>query len=405
MRRAARGRNGGRLTIADVEVVAVRGMLPPRATPFQRQVRALDQYGHPQEVAAYEAVSANPERGLALYLRLRSAQGPEGFYGPIDEPAAWAIMHVLRSFVIGEDALAGNVLSDKLQRFDRHARHGYLKMAISALDNAVWDLRGRAFDAPVWQLLGGAARDEVPAYASTLGRPHDAGRVEATALELRDGGFCAQKWFFRFGPANGPAGLEENIDLVERLRSVLGRGAEVMFDAFMGWDLRYAQAWASAVSHLAPSWLEEPLAAGHYAAYEELRRAVGVPLAAGEHLYDRMEVLPFLQKGILSVLQSDPEWCGGVTELIRVCALAETFGVPVIPHGHGLHAALHVVASQSPEVCPMMEYLIEVMPRRHAFDRGAPMPVKGRIRLPSAPGFGIELDEDCLDEVAPWTAR
>ena len=116
------------------------------------------------------------------------------------------------------------------------------------------------------------------------------------------------------------------------------------------------------LAEVGAGWLEEPFPPSQHASFAELHRRTTVPLSAGEHLYDRDDVLPFLREGTLGVLQTDPEWCGGVTELVRICGLAETFGVPVIPHGHGLHAALHVVASQSPGVCPMAEYLMRSVP-------------------------------------------
>jgi L-rhamnonate dehydratase len=133
-----------------------------------------------------------------------------------------------------------------------------------------------------------------------------------------------------------------------------------------------------------------------------LGRSTTVPLAAGEHLYDRREVLHYLQQRAVSVLQVDPEWCGGVTELVRMCALAETFGVPLIPHGHGLHAAIHVVASQSPGTCPMVEYLFRLMPRRYHFELDPPAPRDGAFALPGRPGFGIELDDSKIESRGPW---
>jgi len=93
------------------------------------------------------------------------------------------------------------------------------------------------------------------------------------------------------------------------------------------------------------------------------------------------------------VVQADPEWCGGVSELVRICALASLFDAQVIPHGHALHAALHVVASQSPMTCPLVEYLILKMESWHHFEKYPPRLDKGRIALPERPGFGIELDE------------
>jgi L-rhamnonate dehydratase len=94
-----------------------------------------------------------------------------------------------------------------------------------------------------------------------------------------------------------------------------------------------------------------------------------------------------------------------VTELVRICALAETFGVPVIPHGHGLHSALHVVASQSPVACPKVEYLKRTMPNRHHFEVAPPTPENGSFALPQGPGFGISLDEGKIDEREVLTAR
>ena len=110
----------------------------------------------------------------ALYLKITTRQGPQGLYGPVDPVAAWPLTRILAPFLTGQDALAHAVLWDKMARLDRHSRHGHLKMAISAVDNVLWDLRGRAFDAPVWQLLGGSGRASVSAYVSTLGAPHDA---------------------------------------------------------------------------------------------------------------------------------------------------------------------------------------------------------------------------------------
>ena len=390
--------------ISSVEVLVAEGLEPPRAERSQRQVRPLDLYAEHRAPLVRERDGGGP--GLAkraLYLRVRTRGDLEGLYGPIDEEAARVIVSDFGEFLVGQDALAGEAVWDKLERLDRHGRHGHMKMGISAIDNALWDLRGKAFGVPVWRLLGGPSRTSIPAYASTLGLCHDAGELEKSAKQFVDAGFSGQKWFFAHGPGDGWRAMAPNIELVERLRAVVGPVYPLMFDAFMAWDVPYARRWATAVEHLGPAWLEEPLAPGSYAGYSELRRGTRVPLAAGEHLYDRSEVLPFLRKGLISVLQTDPEWCGGVTELVRLCGLAEVFGVPVIPHGHGLHAALHVVASRSPEVCPMMEYLVTVMPSRHYFDKGAPVPTEGQLALPTAPGFGIQLDPERATRVSPWS--
>jgi L-rhamnonate dehydratase len=388
------------LTVTEVEVQVVRGPRPPSLGPSQSQVQQLHIYPEHRP----DGPSAGPasDTAQALYLVIRTDGGPESLYGPIDREAAWPIVDSVGQFLIGEDALASSILWDKLQRRDRHARHGYLKMAISALDNALWDLRGKAFDAPVWQLLGGTSRRTVPAYASTLGTTHEPAVVEELASRLATEGFAGQKWFMARGPGEGAAGMEHNVALVEQLRALLGPDAKIMFDAFMGWDLAYARAWAARVEHLRPTWLEEAFPPGQHAMFAALQQSTRIPLTTGEHLYDRSDVLRFLQDGLLAVIQSDPEWCGGVTELSRICALADSFGVPVIPHGHGLHAALHVIASQSPGTCPMAEYLLRAMPPRHHFEVAPPAPVQGRFTLPTVAGFGIELDENKIDSREVW---
>ncbi|HEV3380891.1 MAG TPA: enolase C-terminal domain-like protein [Trebonia sp.] len=392
------------LRINAVEVIAVRGPRPPRQPgPVQVQIRQLYLYPeHRPPARRPPDPAAVPDWTQSLYLRIGTDTDAEGFYGPIDREAAWPIVDMLAGFLIGQDPLAGTIMWDKLQRYDRHARHGHLKIAISAVDNALWDLRGKVFGAPVWQLLGGPSRTSIPAYASTLGTSLEPDAAQEFARQTAKEGYAGQKWFMAHGPGDGPEGLERDIEVAERVRGALGPSAMLMFDAFMGWDLAYATSFARAVEPLHPAWLEEPFPASARASFAELRRRTSVPLSAGEHLYDRDDVLPFLREGLLGVLQTDPEWCGGVTELVRICALAETFGVPVIPHGHALHAALHVVASQSPAVCPMAEYLMRSMPDRYHFEVSPPAPAGGHFELPRRPGFGIELDDAKIDSRRVW---
>ncbi|WP_172836103.1 enolase C-terminal domain-like protein [Microlunatus soli] len=388
------------MKITAVEVEVVRGRHPglPEGVR-QKQVRPLSLYPE-HRPAQQQPAPPTPDALTARYLRIRTDGDVEGFYGPIEHDAAQTIIDLLGPFLIGQDALAVTIAWDKLARSDRHARHGYLKMGISAIDNALWDLRGKVYDAPVWQLLGGGSRDRIPAYVSTLGTSLEPAVVRTTATELQRAGFWGQKWFFADGPGDGQQGLTRSVGLARQLRDTLGEDYPIMFDAFHGWDLGFARAWVERTRELRPTWLEEPFGPDRLPAFIDLHRSTGQALSTGEHLYDRAEVLPFLTEAAIAVLQCDPEWCGGVTELVRICALSDTFGVPVIPHGHGLHAALHVVASQSPTTCPSVEYLIRIMPNRHHFEVAPLVPENGSFALPTGAGFGIELDENKIDT---WT--
>ena len=387
------------MKLTALELVTVTGRRPAQTTDGELQVKPLHVYPEDRFQPVPPSAGGRVE---AVYIRATADSGAVGIYGPIDAAAAFVVAEGLRDLVLGTDPLAGNRAWDRMARSDRHSRHGHVMMGISAVDNVLWDLRGKHFGVPVWQLLGGPTRADVPAYASTLGSSHEPDALAARSGALAAEGFGAQKWFLAHGPGDGPDGLRRNVALVERLRERLGPDYPIMFDAFMGWDRGYATRFARAVEPLAPAWLEEPFGPEQLEAYADLRSRTAVPIAAGEHLYGRFEVQRYLQAGALDVVQSDPEWCGGVSELVRIATVASLHDVPVIPHGHGLHAALHVVASQPPSTCPMAEYLLHVMPGRHHFELDPPVPVGGSFRLPEKPGFGIELDEAKVEEERVW---
>lgn len=342
-----------------------------------------------------------PARGTRTqnYLRLRTRNGLEGLYGYFDSEAVAPILEQLGRLLIGQDALAVEKLWDLMYRSNRQARAGHFMMAISQLDCALWDWRGKYYRAPVYELLGGPTRNPVKVYGSCLGfsiEPEAAARRSAQLLQQ---GFDHQKWFFATGPGDGPKGLNAAIDLVRVLRESVGRDAEIAFDAFSAWDLQFARRWAGAVEPYRPYWIEEAFLAADIDSFAALSRLTTIPVATGEHFYNRWDVHQYLQAGAAQIIQSDPEWCGGVTELVKMCALASAHGAKVVPHGHNIHAALHVVASQSPAVCPLVEFLINYMPDKVLFQKNPLLTDNGWIKLPTAPGFGIELDEAKIDRI------
>ncbi len=328
----------------------------------------------------------------SLYMKLKTDSGLEGLYGPIDDEAAIVVDQELRRVVIGKDPLAMETLWEAMYRSNRHARTGLFMMAISAVDNTLWDLKGRYFGVPVFRLLGGPTRPDVEAYASCLGYSLDPEALQKQAKLVQQQGFRYQKWFFATGPEAGPQGFMRNVEVVKNVREAVGDNSDLMFDASRHWDLNYAIAWAKLVEKYRPRWIEESFDPDHIDSFVQLRRATSVPVASGEHIYGHMEAHDYLRAGALNVLQADPEWTGGVTELLKICAIASAYDVTVIPHGHSLHAAIHVVASQSPVTCPLAEYLIQKMESYYYFEKYPPQLKGGRFPLPDRPGFGVELD-------------
>ncbi|MFH1086565.1 MAG: enolase C-terminal domain-like protein [Chloroflexota bacterium] len=299
----------------------------------------------------------------------------------------------LRPHLIGRDPLAVERLWDVLIRHDRHGRKGYMAMAISAVDIALWDIRGKAAGMPVYRLLGGPTREAVPAYASTLGYSHAPNRVRERAQAFKAEGYVAQKWFFRYGPGDGPAAIERNMALVRTLRDAVGYDTDLMFDAWLGWDVPFAIQMCRLMAPYRPRWMEEPLQPDRIHGYAEVRaHAEGVPIAAGEHEYTRWGFKALLDAGAIDVVQADPDWAGGITEMVKIIALASAYDVQVAPHGHSVLPALHLIAAQSPAVCPFLEYLLLHNVNKQWFHTQLYAPQGGWVALPTAPGLGLALD-------------
>jgi L-alanine-DL-glutamate epimerase-like enolase superfamily enzyme len=393
------------LKIADLELIQVKG--------HHKTIPTVDNQPEVTPLAIYDGYKAKvyedkpgPEKSVgisAIYLRIRTDAGLDGFYGPIDREAAFVVHDELRPFLIGKDALAGEMLWDQMYRSNRHSRDGIFMMAISAVDNTLWDLRGRYFGVPVYRLLGGPTRESVEAYSSTLGFSLQPDAMRKRCLALKNEGFRNQKWFMEYGPGDGPEGMRRNVEMVRILRETAGEDVELMFDSFSGWDLTYALEWAHQVERFRPRWMEESTHPEKLETFATLRRSTTIPIASGEHFYGRWEVGRYLQAGGLSVVQADPEWCGGISELLKIGTVASLHDVPVIPHGHSLHAALHVIASQSPMTFPLAEFLAIKMRTYYYFEENPPMPVRAHFALPTEPGFGITLDESKIESRAALT--
>jgi L-rhamnonate dehydratase len=245
---------------------------------------------------------------------------------------------------------------------------------------------------PVYRLLGGPTRSSVEMYASCLGFSLEPDAVRKRALALQREGFRYQKWFIGYGPGSGPEGMRKNVELVRILRETLGDDTELMFDAYSGWDQDYALEWAHQVEKYRPFWMEEVTHPEKIESFAAIRRSTTVPVASGEHFYGRWEVERYLHAGALSIVQADPEWCGGVSELVRIGTVASLHDVRVIPHGHSLRAAIHVICSQSPMTFPLGEYLVIKMRHYYHFESNPLVQQRAHIALPEGPGFNIQLD-------------
>jgi L-rhamnonate dehydratase len=381
------------MKITDVVLLKVHGIWEsPPFPPGNRQAQAIDIY--PEfNARTWVAGSEGPQVISDVFVEIRTDEDLSGLFGPIEPPQADVIRGLLRPYLIGRDPLATELLHDQMLRLNRHGRSGLFLTGLSPVDCALWDIKGKAWDKPIYRLLGGPTRPKVPAYASMLGYSTEPAAAAEVALDFKSQGFTAQKWFFRHGPGDGEVGKQLNLALVQALRDALGPFYPLMFDAYMGWDLSYASEMVRALEPYNLTWLEEPLPPERVGAFQKLSAASRVPIATGEHVYTRWQVKELLVAGAIDVVQTDPDWTGGITELVKICALASAFEVPVVAHGHSLLAALHVAGAQSPSTVPYVEYLFRHQARKQAFFKPSYTPEDGSVTLPELPGLGLVLDE------------
>jgi L-rhamnonate dehydratase len=386
------------MQITDVRLFEVRGPFTgPAFPPGNRQVQALDVYPEFNQLPPAATPASEPQRIRAIYVEILTDTDISGLFGPIEASQVDIIKQLLRPFLLGRDPLATELLLDQMLRMHRHGRSGLFMTGVSAIDCALWDLKGKAWGQPVYRLLGGPTRPSVPAYASMLGFSTEPAAAVELARSYQAQGYSAQKWFFRHGPGDGSAGIERNLALAEALRAALGPHYRLMFDAYMGWDLPYAIEMVRLLAPLRPTWMEEPVPPERVGALRQIRQAAGIPIATGEHVYTRWQVKELLVGEAVDVVQADPDWTGGISELVKICALASAFEVPVIAHGHSLLPALHVAAAQSPQTVPMVEYLVRYQEQKQFFHAPFYRPVNGSVHLPELPGLGLVLDEAIID--------
>jgi L-rhamnonate dehydratase len=270
-----------------------------------------------------------------------------------------------------------------------YGRKGVVINALSGVDLALWDLLGKVRGEPVYQLLGGAVRKELEFYA-TGARPDLARQL----------GFIGGKMPLHHSPAEGDEGLRKNIAELSDMRNRVGPDFWLMWDCWMSLDVDYATRLARAAAKVGLKWIEEPLLPDDYWGHARLRKKLprGMLLAAGEHEATRWGFRMLLEMKCCDILQPDVGWCGGLSELIKISALADAHGALVVPHGSSVYSYHFVVTRHN---SPFAEFLMmapgadRIVPMFHPLLLDEPVPVNGRMKVPDAAGFGVRLNPDC----------
>jgi L-alanine-DL-glutamate epimerase-like enolase superfamily enzyme len=388
----------GRLDVDPADFYESRLSRPLDLYPEYRATSALEWWGGGATEETAMDADADGIEITQTFLFVETDEGVEGVAGPIGEE--WARTAAgFEGLLVGEDPRATERCWDLMYREAVHGRKGKRMQAISAVDVALWDAKGKAVGEPVHRLLGGPCRTELPAYASMLAFSADPEDARETAAEYREKGYPAQKWFFRNGVGSGAEGKRDNAALVAAVREATGEDYDLFFDAWMSWNRAYALDMIDRIAEYGPDWVEEPVQPDRIDGYAELRRAADFPIAGGEHEYTRYGIHELLDRGAVDVLQPDTMWAGGITELRHVCSLASVHDIPVIPHGHLVPANAQVIAAHPETVCPLVEYLVRWNEKLQLFFETPTKPEDGHVTVPDRPGIGVEIDRDRAEAV------
>lgn len=344
-----------------------------------------------------------------IFIRLKTGDGIEGIgsVGVGNGSALYILEHSLKPIVLGASPFDVELLWEKMFRGTIYfGRKGVALEAISAVDIALWDLMGKAAGQPVYNLLGGRTRDRIRVYASRLYANENLDRLATETRSLVERGFTALKQRFGYGPRDGIAGMRKNLALLKTVRDAAGPDIEIAADCYMGWDVPYAIRMIHMIEDagLDLSWVEEPVIPDDVRGYAEIRRAVDLPIAGGEHEFTRYGFRQLIEEGAVDILQPDVNRVGGITEARKIWALAATYGLPVIPHSgqsHNYHMVISHLNSPLAEYFPSPAEGAPLDDDTLFWDvfSGEPLAENGHVTLSGKPGFGLTLREDRLGEL------
>jgi L-rhamnonate dehydratase len=323
---------------------------------------------------------------------------PEAVKALVDRDSSHAIAGSLKDLLIGEDPRDVERLWTKMYRGLIYiGRRGIALHALSGIDIALWDIKGKAEGKPVHELLGGAKRDKVRAYASML-MPDTTEETAERVGELREDGFTAVKLGW------GVLGQDskQDIALATAAKEAAGDGVEIMIDSGLGYgaDAKRAIEVGRAYEELGIFWFEEPFEPDEYEAYAELADTVDIRVAAGEQDTTLWGFRELIERGHVDLVQPDVTRCGGITELLRIADFARANGVETVPHAwkSGIIKAASLQCNAVMPDALFQEYCIADTPINQTLTQERlPIDADGMLTVPTAPGIGVTLDDEVVE--------
>lgn len=353
---------------------------------------------------AFESASMHFSRRQHCLVEVICDDGTIGWgecLGPAKPNAA--IVDVYAQSLIGEDPLqTEKVWLSLYNRLRDQGQRGLTMTALSGIDIALWDIKGKHFGVPISTLLGGRFRDSVRAYATGSFRRAGVDRVTDVAAEVagyRREGFHAVKIKIGFD-------VEEDLAVITAVRDAIGPDMRLMIDANHGYDYLEAIEVGRRAAPLGIDWFEEPVLPEQIATYEAVRADQPIPVASGENWHGRYAMHEPLARRAVDMVQPDICGVGGFSEMRRVADMAAMHGVRLVPHVWGtavcIAASLQFMAALAPNpprrnpIEPIMEFDRTENPFRQAIVHTALEHRQGVMTIPDGPGLGIEINRDAL---------
>ncbi len=278
-----------------------------------------------------------------------------------------------------------------LAGFNRFGSAGLVSTSLSAVDIALWDIKGKAFGQPVHRLLGGA-NNSAPAYATFGFFDYDREGLAFMAKELVGQGFDKMKMVVGSGNAQD---LDEDIRRIAAVRDAVGPDVRLMIDANLLFDYQRALALAKRAEGFNITWFEEPVVANDVNLLRDLRRATSIPIAAGQFEGTKTRHREFVQHGAVDFLHANVFYVGGYTEALKVAHLAQTYNLPYASAGGWPHHNMQLIAGIGGWG---VEVHMSTWVAGEAIFVDAPVPDGGRITISDDPGIGLTYNEDALKE-------
>ena len=342
----------------------------------------------------------------ALVVEIQTDEGIVGWgdcYGPAAVNRS-IVETLLKPSVIGRDPFDVEVLWEELyNKVKDYGLTGMTISAISGIDIALWDIIGKSVGKPIHKLIGGAFRSEIEAYATGL-YFKDMARLNEEAVEearrYRDQGFKAVKMKIGLGS------IKKDLDRVGAVRDAIGPEVLLMVDANHCFNVPQAINIGRELEKLDVHWFEEPISPEDLEGYVEVTRRLDMAVAGGENEFTKFSFKAILEARAMDIVQPDVCAAGGITECKKIAALAQAYGIQCVPHAWGtaigLAATMHFLASlpftppclfPSP---PMLEYEQTFNPFRDELSSAKLTHEGGRVRVPTGPGLGIDINRDVL---------